>query len=87
MLFRSRTVESDYVAVPCYDIANSIDWNIKYSRDARWNILGRAMEVLEAGFVKIAKSYSNRKGISYTAWRAVGVQPNVLKKAGIPRSS
>ena len=42
---------------------------------------------LEAGFVKIAKSYSNRKGISYTAWRAVGVQPNVLKKAGIPRSS
>lgn len=42
---------------------------------------------LEAGFVKIAAAYSQRKGISYTAWRAVGVQPSVLKKAGIPRSS
>lgn len=41
---------------------------------------------LEAGFVKIAAAYSKRKGISYTAWRAVGVQPSVLKKAGIPRT-
>jgi hypothetical protein len=42
---------------------------------------------LEAGFVQIASAYSKRKGISYTAWRAVGVQPAVLKKAGIPRSA
>jgi len=42
---------------------------------------------LEAGFVKVAGAYSTRKGISYAAWRAVGVEPAVLKKAGIPRSS
>ena len=42
---------------------------------------------LEAGFVKVAGSYSARKGISYAAWRAVGVEPAVLKKAGISRSS
>jgi len=42
---------------------------------------------LEAGFVKVASSYSTRKGISYSAWRAVGVEPAVLKKAGISRSS
>jgi hypothetical protein len=42
---------------------------------------------LEAGFVKVAAGYSTRKGISYSAWRAVGVEASVLKKAGIPRSS
>jgi len=40
----------------------------------------------EAAFVEHAKSYSERKGISYAAWREVGVQPAVLKKAGISRS-
>lgn len=47
-----RHVEGDYVMVPTYDIANAIDWLLKYARDARWDIVGRAMEVLEAGFVK-----------------------------------
>ncbi|MEN9645384.1 MAG: hypothetical protein RL238_2053 [Actinomycetota bacterium] len=42
---------------------------------------------LEAGFTKVASSYSQRKGITYAAWRAVGVEPAVLKKAGISRSS
>ena len=47
-----RHVEGDYVMVPTYDIGNAIDWNMKYARDARWDVVGRAMEVLEAGFVK-----------------------------------
>ncbi len=41
---------------------------------------------LEIGFTKVAGSYSKRKGISYAAWRAVGVEPAVLKKAGISRA-
>ncbi len=41
---------------------------------------------LESGFVKAAKSYSKRKGISYAAWREAGVDVAVLKKAGIDRS-
>jgi hypothetical protein len=41
---------------------------------------------LEAEFVKAAAAYSSRKGISYAAWRALGVEPGVLKRAGIPRS-
>ena len=45
------------------------------------------LTALEAGFVAAAKSYSGRKGISYAAWRAVGVSPGVLKRAGISRSS
>jgi len=42
---------------------------------------------LEAGFVEHAAEYSLRKGISYSAWREVGVQPATLKAAGIARSS
>lgn len=40
---------------------------------------------LEAGFVEHAKEYSARKGISYAAWREIGVSPAVLKAAGIGR--
>jgi hypothetical protein len=47
-----RHVEGDYVMVPTYDIGASIDWNLKYARDARWDIVGRAMEVMRAQFVK-----------------------------------
>jgi hypothetical protein len=45
------------------------------------------MAALEKDFVKAAKGYSARKGISYAAWRAIGVTPAVLKRAGISRSS
>jgi hypothetical protein len=38
---------------------------------------------LEAQFVKVAKAYSDRNRITYTAWREIGVGPQVLKRAGI----
>lgn len=41
---------------------------------------------LEAGFVKAAREYGQRKGISYAAWREAGVDAATLKKAGIARS-
>lgn len=40
----------------------------------------------EKAFVKIAKSYSQRQGIGYASWREVGVEPSVLKAAGIARA-
>ncbi len=42
---------------------------------------------LEAEFVSAAAAYSTRKGISYAAWRELGVEAAVLKRAGISRSS
>jgi hypothetical protein len=42
---------------------------------------------LEKEFVKVAKSYSAKKRISYGAWREFGVPPEALKKAGISRSA
>lgn len=47
-----RTIEGDYVMVPTYTIANSIDWLLRYAREARWDIVARATQILEAGFVK-----------------------------------
>jgi hypothetical protein len=45
------------------------------------------LSAIESSFVKVAKSYSERQGISYAAWREVGVEASVLKKSGIGRSS
>src|SRR5262245_60226158 len=42
---------------------------------------------LEKDFVRVAKSYSEKKKISYGAWREFGVPPETLKKAGISRSN
>ncbi len=42
-------------------------------------------EALEPAFVAVARPYSERKGLTYAAWRAVGVQPRVLRAAGISR--
>jgi len=43
-------------------------------------------EALEAAFVDAAASFSDRKGISYSAWREAGVAPAVLKSAAIRRT-
>ena len=40
---------------------------------------------LEEAFVSVAASYSKRQGISYAAWRDVGVPPAVLTRAGVTR--
>jgi hypothetical protein len=47
-----RQVEGDYVMVPTYGIASSIDWLLRYAREARWDIVARAMQVLQASFTK-----------------------------------
>lgn len=53
--------------------------------------LGRTGEVqdltaLEKQFVKVAKAYGGRKGISYSTWRTAGVSAATLQKANVPRT-
>lgn len=43
------------------------------------------MSAVEAAFVKTGATYAGRKGISYAAWRELGVPADVLKRAGITR--
>ena len=44
------------------------------------------LDALEEDFVSAAKGYGERKGISYAAWRAAGVDANVLRRAGVART-
>ena len=43
------------------------------------------LDQLEADFIEVAAAYGERKGVSYEAWRSIGVAPRVLKAAGIGR--
>ena len=45
------------------------------------------LKSIEADFVKAAKGYGQRKGITYSVWREAGVPADVLTKAGIARSA
>jgi len=46
----TRTVQGDHITVQTFMSASSIDWPLKYARQARWNVVQRAMEVLESSF-------------------------------------
>ena len=52
-------------------------------------LLGTEVDLteLEDAFVAAAAAYGERKGISYTAWRSVGVPAALLKRAGINRGA
>lgn len=45
------------------------------------------LTALEDRFVEVAKTYGERKGISYASWRDIGVAAAVLKRAGIGRAA
>ena len=44
------------------------------------------LSALEKQFIKVAKAYGERKGITYSTWRAAGVSAAVLQKAEISRA-
>ncbi len=45
------------------------------------------LKALEDEFVAAAAPYGQRKGITYSAWRQAGVDPGVLRRAGIRRGA
>lgn len=47
-----RIVEGDEIYVPTYKVANSISWSLDYARDARWDIIARALNVFANGFTQ-----------------------------------
>lgn len=47
-----RIIEGDEIRVPTYKVANAISWSLDYARDARWDIISRAIEVFTNGFVR-----------------------------------
>ncbi len=56
------------------------------TRELEANDKGADLKQLEEQFVAAARPYGERKGITYSAWREAGVDPSVLRKAGISRA-
>jgi hypothetical protein len=48
---------------------------------------GSELPALEREFVRVARSYSDQAGIAYAAWRQIGVDADVLERAGISRAA
>jgi uncharacterized protein YicC (UPF0701 family) len=48
---------------------------------------GVDLSALEEDFIAAAAEFGKRKGIGYQAWREAGVDPAVLRRAGISRSA
>jgi hypothetical protein len=48
---------------------------------------GTDLADLESQFVAVAASYGERKGITYSAWRELGVPAPILAQAGISRTT
>lgn len=48
---------------------------------------GFDLGALEEQFIKVAADYGRRKGITYAAWREVGVSASVLTQAGNGRGA
>lgn len=46
-----KRVTTDWLMVPTYETANAIDIKRTTVRDARWNVIARMLEILEAGMV------------------------------------
>jgi len=47
-----RHVEGDELWVPTFRLGNAIDWDLRYARDARWDIVSRALDVYRKGFIR-----------------------------------
>lgn len=76
-----RQVEGDYVMIPTYEIANAIDVLLTYMREANYDVVGRALQVLRYGFVQklnddgwhvVVNSVADRNILIYDADAAAG---------------
>ena len=64
------------------DGAQSVDRYLR-ALDGLIRVEGAAFDTLERDFIEVAKKFAQRRGISYDAWRDVGVPEDVLLRAEI----
>jgi len=69
-----RRVEASEINVPTFKIGNSIDWDIKFMKEARWDVVKRALQVFEAGFVRKINSDGWRTILAAAADRGLVVE-------------
>jgi hypothetical protein len=47
-----QSIEGDELYLRTYKIAHAIDWSLDYARDARWDVVARAIEAYTNGFIR-----------------------------------
>lgn len=76
-----RTFEGESVTINTYDVGSSIDWLLKFSRDSRFDVVGMALSILEATFLRkmnldgwsvIMAAATDRNVVVYDASAAAG---------------
>lgn len=78
-------VDADLLTAKPSERLNLVQQKMDLEAQLRRTETNTAIDELEKQFVKVAKPYAERKGLSYAAFREVGVSPEVLKKAGLER--
>lgn len=71
-----RHVEGDELWVPTFQIGNAIDWSLKYAKEARFDVIMRAIRVYEAGFVRKINSDGWRTVLGAADGRGLVVTAN-----------
>lgn len=84
---RLEAIDSEIVDADALKRLQLTQERLDLQRELAADGAGADVESLEVDFVKSAAAYSKRKGISYAAWRELGVPASVLKSAGISRAS
>jgi hypothetical protein len=84
---RLTRIEEELMDAEALDELRLLQERRNLTRELETMSSGVDMGALEAEFIKVAKSYSERQGIAYATWRDVGVEASVLKSAGISRSA
>ena len=84
---RLQQIEAQIESADPLTRLNLVQERINLQRELATKETAVDLSGLEAAFVSAAKGYSERKGITYAAWREAGVDAAVLKKAGVRRGA
>ena len=84
---RLEKIEADLASAEPLQRLHLIQERLDLQRELEGMQGGVDLQGLEDEFVSAARPYSERKGISYSAWRELGVPPAVLKRAGLGRGA
>ena len=82
---RLAAVEAELTGASALQRLRLVQERIDLTRELEQSESAVDLTALEEAFVKTARRYADRKGISYSAWRELGVPAEVLARAGITR--
>jgi hypothetical protein len=80
-------IEEKLATADALSKVNLIQLRMDLQRELDTKVEAVDMSEVEEGFLRAAKEYGARRGISYAAWREAGVGPEILRKAGITRAA